>query len=118
MFDFGFDCDYLEYIHIMYVYFLLLLFDLRLANNNYVTNFLQSNTYLQQPKLPACCDFFVGPRPEVFTKKGLRPVSIRTIIRRSQLGLLHSNGIFLLSEHVINYYMLCGSGRSSGSLME
>ena len=34
MFDFGFDCDYLEYIHIMYVYFLLLLFDLRLANIN------------------------------------------------------------------------------------
>ena len=57
------------YIHIMYVYFLLLLFHLRLANNNYVTNFLQSNTYLQQPKLPACCDF-CGPSAGSIRKKG------------------------------------------------
>ena len=34
---------------------------LRLANSNYVTNFLQSNTYLQQPKLPAFCELFCGP---------------------------------------------------------
>ena len=77
MFDFGFDCDYLEYIHIMYVYFLLLLFDLRLANNNYVTNFLQSNTYLQQPKLPACCDFLWALGRKYSPKKGPRPESIR-----------------------------------------
>ena len=52
---------------------LLLLFDLRLANTDYVTNFLQSNTYLHQPKLPVV----VGPRPEVFAiNKGPRPVSI------------------------------------------
>ena len=76
MFDFGFVTAY-TYTVLLYTaytllylsYFLLLLFDLRLANNNYVTNFLQSNTYLQQPKLPACCDFSVGPRPEVFAKK-------------------------------------------------
>ena len=92
MFDFGFDCDYLEYIHIMYVYFLLLLFDLRLANNNYVTNFLQSNTYLRQPKLPVCCDFFVGPRPEVFAKKGPKAGKYSQKKIRSQLGILHSTG--------------------------
>ena len=48
---------------------LLLLFDFRLANNDYVTNFLQSNTYLQQPKLPVSSDV-EGPRPEVFAVKG------------------------------------------------
>ena len=56
---------------------MLLLFDFRLANNDYVTNFLQSNTYLQQPKLPVSSDV-EGPRPEVFAVyKGPRPVSIR-----------------------------------------
>ena len=44
---------------------MLLLFDLRLANNDYVTHFLQSNTYLQQPKLPVI-SYVEGPRPEVF----------------------------------------------------
>ena len=68
----------------MYVYFLLLLFDLRLANNNYVTNFLQSNTYFQQPKLPACCDFY-GPEAGKYWQKKMR----------SQLGILHSTGIAL-----------------------
>ena len=70
---------------------LLLLFDLRLANNNYVTNFLQSNTYLQQPKLPAYCDF-VGPRPEVFAKKGPEAGKYSQKKIRSQLGILHSTG--------------------------
>ena len=50
---------------------------LRLANSNYVTNFLQSNTYLHQPKLPVSSDV-EGPRPEVFAVyKGPRPVSIQ-----------------------------------------
>ena len=49
---------------------LLFLFDLRLANKYcYVTNFLQSNTYLQQTKLPAYCDF-CGPSAGSICKKG------------------------------------------------
>ena len=53
---------------------------LRLANSNYVTNFLQSNTYLQQPKLPACCDFLWALGRKYSTKKGPRPESIRSNI--------------------------------------
>ena len=55
-----------------------LLFNLRVDNNDGEANFLQSNTYLQQPsKLPVKSDV-EGPRPEVFAVyKGPKPVSIR-----------------------------------------
>ena len=76
----------------MYVYFLLLLFHLRLANSNYVTNFLQSNTYLQQPKLPACCDF-CGPSAGSIRKKGPEAGKYSQKKMRSQLGILHNTGI-------------------------
>ena len=65
-----------ESVNQVIVHILFLLFNLRVDNNDGDTNFLQSNTYLQQPKLPACA-VIVGPRPEVFAKKGPRPVSIR-----------------------------------------
>ena len=78
----------------MYVYFLLLLFDLRLANNNYVTKFLQSNTYLQQPKLPACCDF-CGSSAGSIRKKGPEAGKYSQKKMRSQLGILHNTGMLL-----------------------
>ena len=70
-----------ESVNQVIVHILFLLFNnLRVDNNNGDANFLQSNTYLQQPKLPTC-EFVVGLRPEVFAKKGPRPVSIH--IRRA-----------------------------------
>ena len=44
---------------------------------DYITYFLQSNTYLHQPKLPACCDFCGPSAGSIHQKKGPRPVSIR-----------------------------------------
>ena len=44
---------------------------------DYITYFLQSNTYLHQPKLPACCDFCGPSAGSIRQKKGPRPVSIR-----------------------------------------
>ena len=54
-----------------------------------VWDILQSNTYLQQPKLPVSSDV-EGPRPEVFAiYKGPRPVSIR--IRRALIVTAWNN---------------------------
>ena len=58
------------------VHILFLLFNLRVDNNDGDTNFLQSNTYLQQPKLPTCCDFCGPLAGSICQKKGPRPVSI------------------------------------------
>ena len=62
----------------LFVSFVLV--NLRVDNNDGDTTFLQSNTYLHQPKLPACCELFCGPsagsiRPK---RRGPRPESIRT----------------------------------------
>ena len=70
-----------ESVNQVIVHILFLLFNLRVDNNDGDANFLQSNTYLQQPKLPVSSDI-EGPRPEVFAVyKGPRPVSI--CIRRA-----------------------------------
>ena len=73
-----------ESVNQVIVHILFLLFNLRVDNNDGDTNFLQSNTYLQQPKLPVSSDV-EGSWLEVFAiYKGLRPVSIR--IRRALIA--------------------------------
>ena len=73
-----------ESVNQVIVHILFLLFNLRVDNNDGDANFLQSNTYLQQPKLPVSSDI-EGPRPEVFAvykgPRPVRPVSIH--IRRA-----------------------------------
>ena len=70
-----------ESVNQVIVHILFLLFNLRVDNNDGDANFLQSNTYLQQPKLPVI-SYVEGPWPEVFAQyKGPRPVSI--CIRRA-----------------------------------